>query len=310
MEGLEFVRGNHLNINGGMFLPDAEIPAMISNNLHVKVAVEKGIKQYIKNMIEVDIFLLRDIDKFILFVSSECNAHIPARGVNKVNLTDGPIAAIVGKDAWKGCEDISQTDFAIKTFENLGFIPGIAIAGRFPSGHTPEDREEKNVIAEKIANLVVQKARKEKDMIENSKIFLSHRGVDKVLVNNIDIALRLIGLNTWFDTNELSAGSPLVRAIDDAFLSCSAAVFFISASYTDEHFIAGEIDRALTIATSTPSFRVIPLVLTQHGGTDGHVPRVLNKLVWKSVTDVEIVPKIIQSLSPTIQKMICYRSLT
>ena len=85
---------------------------------------------------------------------------------------------------------------------------------------------------------------------------------------------------TWFDKDDLAAGDPLVRGVDDAFAYCSAAVFFISGDYVDAGVIGKEIDRAIhEAATRGGGFRIIPLVLAQHGGTDDRVPAPLKTLV-------------------------------
>ncbi|WP_196806542.1 toll/interleukin-1 receptor domain-containing protein [Methylobacter luteus] len=143
--------------------------------------------------------------------------------------------------------------------------------------------------------------------MENSSIFLSHKGINKPLVEKIDRALRLLNLKTWFDRDDLAASDTLVRGIDNAFAGCAAAVFFISGEYVDAGVIRKEIDRAIhEAAMRSDSFRVIPLVLAQHGGSDAHVPAPLQTLVWKTIDDVEIVPTILRALPATGQGLIQY----
>ena len=143
--------------------------------------------------------------------------------------------------------------------------------------------------------------------MENSRIFLSHKGINKPLIEKIDRALRLLNLMTWFDRNDLTAGDTLVRGVDSAFSSCSAAVFFISGEYVDAGVITREIDRALHEATlRKDGFRIIPLVLAQHGGSDACVPAPLQTLVWKTVDDAEIVPTILRSLPSNMQALVRY----
>jgi TIR domain len=119
--------------------------------------------------------------------------------------------------------------------------------------------------------------------------------------------LRLLNLKTWFDRDDLAAGDALVRGIDNAFAGCAAAVFFISGEYVDAGVIRKEIDRAIhEAAMRSDSFRIIPLVLAQHGGSDDHVPVPLQTLVWKTVDDVEIVPTILRALPGAVQGLIRY----
>ena len=102
----------------------------------------------------------------------------------------------------------------------------------------------------------------------------------------------------------------MVRGVDDAFGACSAAVFFISSHYADEGVIAAEIDRAIHESTLRPEgFKIIPLVLRQHGGTDANVPGPLSKLKWETVDDVEILPAIIRSLPARVQQTVKFVSL-
>lgn len=143
--------------------------------------------------------------------------------------------------------------------------------------------------------------------VENSRIFLSHKGVNKPFVEKVDAALRLLGLKTWFDKDDLAAGDTLVRGVDNAFAGCAAAVFFISGDYVDAGVIANEIDRAIhEAAIRDVGFRIIPLVLKQHGGTDERVPAPLTTLVWKTVDDIEVLPVILRSLPPEVQAMVSY----
>ena len=75
----------------------------------------------------------------------------------------------------------------------------------------------------------------------------------------------------------------------------------------DAGVIGKEIDRAIhEAAMRGESFRVIPLVLAQHGGTDSNVPTPLQTLVWKTVDDVEIVPTILRALPSAVQGLIRY----
>ena len=70
-------------------------------------------------------------------------------------------------------------------------------------------------------------------VVEKSRIFLSHKGANKPLIEKVDQALRLLGLKTWFDRDDLAAGDSLLRGVDNAFAECSAAVFFLSGQFVD-----------------------------------------------------------------------------
>ena len=143
--------------------------------------------------------------------------------------------------------------------------------------------------------------------MENSRIFLSHKGANKPLIDKVDQALRLLGLRTWFDRDDLAAGDPLVRGVDNAFAECSTAVFFLSGQFADAGVIQREIDRAIhEQAMRVDGFRVIPIVLAQHGGSDDRVPNPLKTLVWKTVDDIDIVPTILRALPDSVKAEIKY----
>ncbi len=98
-----------------------------------------------------------------------------------------------------------------------------------------------------------------------------------------------------------------MRGVDNAFAGCAAAVFFISSDYVDSGVIKKEIDRAIhEAAMRNDSFRIIQLVLSQHGGRDEHVPAPLRTLVWKTVDDLDIIPTILRALPISVQGQIRY----
>jgi hypothetical protein len=225
-----------------------------------------------------------------------------------------PVLREAGRDllqGFTGFQDLSGNEFVLQAFIQLGFTPGFAATGSFPGESYSEEAKKAKVLAgEKVAELIMGWAHERKRQMDNSKIFLSHKGVNKPLVEKIDRALRQLSLTTWFDRDDLAAGDPLVRGVDNAFATCSAAVFFISSEYVDDGVIAREVDRAITEqAMRKGGFRIIPLVLSQHGGSDDRVPGPLQTLTWKTVEDSEIVPAILRAIPSSIQGLIRYSSL-
>lgn len=308
MEGIQFVREAYLSIADGCYLPRADLLGHIQSRLHEISFRHPELKQYVPYLLDVDLFISWDEDKFLLFVSPEKRAHLPARGMETKHL---PSLREAGRDLLhnlNGFEDVSDLDVVKKTFVELGFAAGFSAAGTFPAGsYTDEAKASKAAAGEEVARLIYNWAQSRRRDMENSRIFLSHKGINKPLVEKIDHALRQLNLKTWFDRDDLAAGDALVRGIDNAFAGCAAAVFFISAEYVDAGVIKKEIDRAIhEEAMRSDSFRIIPLVLTQHGGSDGHVPVPFQTLVWKTVDDVEIVPTILRALPAAIQGLIQY----
>lgn len=308
MEGMQFTGEAHLSIAEGCYLPRAELLGHIQSHLHEMLFRRPELTSYIPDLLEVDLFISWDEDKFILFISPEKRAHLPTRGMETKHL---PAQREAGRDLLRnlhGFEDISDLAATQQTFAQLGFKAGFAAAGVFPGGKYTDDAKAAKVAAGKeVATLIQNWAEARRRDVENSRIFLSHKGVNKPLIEKIDRALRLLNLKTWFDRDDLAAGDPLVRGVDSAFSGCAAAVFFISGEYVDAGVIRKEIDRAVhEAAMRGDSFRVIPLVLAQHGGTDAKVPAPLQTLVWKTVDDVEIVPTILRALPNTVQSLIRY----
>lgn len=308
MEGIQFVREEHFTIAEGCYLPRADLLGYIQSSLHEISFRHPELKQYLPNLLEVDLFISWDEEKFLLFVSPEKRGNLATRGIETKHL---PSQRDVGQDHFQnlsGFVDISEIDSAKQSFAQLGFAVGFAAAGTFPAGiYTEEAKAAKAAAGKEVARLIQNWAQARRRDVENSCIFLSHKGINKPLVEKIDRALRLLNLKTWFDKDDLAAGDTLVRGIDNAFPSCTAAVFFISGEYVDAGVISKEIDRAIhEAAMRSGSFRIIPLVLTQHGGSDVHVPAPLQTLVWKTVDDVEIVPTILRALPTNIQRLIRY----
>jgi len=308
MEGLQFVREAHLSIADGCYLPWADLLGHVQDRLHEMLFQHPELKTYVPNLLEVDLFVSWDEDRFLIFVSPERRAHLPARGIETKHL---PMQRESGQDIFKnlvGFVDISGSESVKQTFSQLGFAPGFAAIGTYPArSYTAEAKTEKATAATAVATLILNWGKARLHQMENSKIFLSHKGINKPLVEEIDRTLRLLNLKTWFDRDDLNAGDTLVRGVDQAFSSCVAAVFFISKEYVDDGVIRKEIDRALHEAATRPdSFRIIPLVLRQHGGSDDQVPAPFRTLVWKTVDDVQIVPTILKALPIPVQAQIAY----
>ena len=77
------------------------------------------------------------------------------------------------------------------------------------------------------------------------KIFLSHKSVDKPLVYRYYHCLKRLGFDPWLDESNMPAGANLERGILRGFEESCAAVFFITDSFTDEKYLATEVDYAI-----------------------------------------------------------------
>lgn len=126
------------------------------------------------------------------------------------------------------------------------------------------------------------------------KIFLSHKSEDKVkLVRDYKQTLQLLGFDPWIDEDAMVAGANLERGILQGFKESCAVVFFITENFSDERFLATEIDYALRRKREDENFAIITIVFTE----DAQIPDILMPYVWKKVsTQLEGLREIIKAL--------------
>jgi hypothetical protein len=67
--------------------------------------------------------------------------------------------------------------------------------------------------------------------IAPTKIFLSHKGSDKIPVRRFKDTLKLLGFDPWLDEDAMPAGTNLQRGVLDGFEKSCAAVFFITPAF-------------------------------------------------------------------------------
>ena len=78
-----------------------------------------------------------------------------------------------------------------------------------------------------------------------TRIFLSHKTVDKPIVFRYYQTLRELGYEPWLDEPEMPAGTNIEREIYRGFEESCAAVFFITENFKDEKYLAAEVDYAV-----------------------------------------------------------------
>ncbi len=114
------------------------------------------------------------------------------------------------------------------------------------------------------------------------RIFLSHKSVDKPLVYRYYHALKTLGFNPWLDEPEMSAGANLERELLQGFEESCAAIFFITERFTDEKYLATEVDYAvLQKRKKGKKFAIITLRYADVAP----VPGLLTPYVHKKVTN-------------------------
>jgi hypothetical protein len=169
MEGIRFVRDEHFTLADGCDLPYADLLGYIDNSLHAIVFAHPELKKYIPKLLEVDVFVSWDLDKFLLFVSPEKRAHLPARGMETKHL---PAQREAGTDLFRdlnGSVEITEIESTKTSFAQLQFVPGFAAAGIFPSGsYTEEAKAIKQKTGAEIAILIQKWAERRRQLVENS----------------------------------------------------------------------------------------------------------------------------------------------
>lgn len=125
----------------------------------------------------------------------------------------------------------------------------------------------------------------EADMQKASRIFLSHKSVDKELVRKVATALDLTGLSPWLDERDMSAGAHLERSLAAAFRESFAAVFFVTSSYEDAGFLSTEVDYAIREKRARGEFAIITVRISAPNEKPPEIPILLQSYVWKDARD-------------------------
>lgn len=114
-----------------------------------------------------------------------------------------------------------------------------------------------------------------------SKIFLSHKSIDKPVVYRHYNALKEVGFVPWLDEPVMPAGSNLERELLKGFQESCAAVFFITDNFKDEKYLATEIDYAvLQKRQKGKKFSIITLLCSDTAS----VPDLLIPYIYKKVS--------------------------
>jgi len=135
-------------------------------------------------------------------------------------------------------------------------------------------------------------------MQTKTRIFLSHKGIDKQLVRRFKTALESFNYKPWLDEDHMKAGDELERALLRGFTDSCAAVFFITPNYGVEGYLATEINHALQEKRDKgDKFSIITLNLPDEHGNFGEIPRLLRQYVWKEPNnEIEALTEIVKAL--------------
>lgn len=126
------------------------------------------------------------------------------------------------------------------------------------------------------------------------RIFLSHKSVDKPIVKRYYHVLKELGFDPWLDESDMPAGTNLERGILSGFEKSCAAVFFITSNFTDESYLATEVDYAIAQKRKKGNkFSIITLRYTDASP----VPGLLTPYIYKDIeNDLEGFNEIVRAL--------------
>lgn len=115
-----------------------------------------------------------------------------------------------------------------------------------------------------------------------TRIFLSHRSVDKPLVYRYYHTLKALGFQPWLDESDMPAGSNLEREVFKGFVESCTAVFFITENFRDERYLAAEVDYAVMQKRKRGAkFSIVTLRYPNAFP----VPELLTPYIYKDVTN-------------------------
>ena len=137
-------------------------------------------------------------------------------------------------------------------------------------------------------------------LLARGKIFLSHKGADKPMVQRFADLLTLLGFSPWLDVDAMPAGTDKYRGILDGFKESCAAVFVITPQFKEEAYLRNEVTYALDQKTKR-TFTIISLVFENEKGEKGVVPELLTHDIYKAPkTEMEALHEIIRALPVTV----------
>lgn len=137
-------------------------------------------------------------------------------------------------------------------------------------------------------------------MVESdaTKVFLSHKGVDKEKVRDFHRSLELLGYQPWLDEDAMPAGTTLERGLLRGMKESCGVVFFVTPAFKDEGYLETEVNYAIAEKRRKgDKFAIITLQFSNHLGDHGGIPELLRTYVWKSpASDLEALREIIRAL--------------
>lgn len=305
MSWTDYTHAKHFG--SGIFRPYSDFIAEINLTLDNHIAGDPGLAKNVYPYHERDTLLILGEELSILAISSSKHRQYPLYLTIKWgefwNVSEKVM--IEGNQLSKDSSSLLNLPDLTRALENDHFFKNATVLA-FPSvfQSNPKDAGHSflrnNCIqsAAQILYQIEQTSYEERLEMEKPKeIFLSHKSVDKLLIREIADTLTSIGFAPWLDEDKMNAGANLERSIRDGFTNSCAAVFFITPNFSDEGYLATEIDYALAEKREKGDrFSIITLLIPNQSGEYGEVPRMISQYVWKQVEPLQIVRTIVQAL--------------
>ncbi|MDN7703340.1 toll/interleukin-1 receptor domain-containing protein [Burkholderia semiarida] len=141
------------------------------------------------------------------------------------------------------------------------------------------------------------------------KIFLSHKSSNKAIVRDVANTLKEIGFDPWLDEDRMVAGSNLEREIKQGMMDSCAAVFFVTPDFTDEDWIAREVDHAMTEKRKKGErFAIVPLRLTSPDGRTGKIIEMFEEYLHPNVAHHQIVLEILKAIPVQMGQKVAWKT--
>ncbi|MGM8899596.1 MULTISPECIES: toll/interleukin-1 receptor domain-containing protein [unclassified Psychrobacter] len=311
MSWADYTRAKHFG--NGIFLPYSNLLADIAFNLDNLLSTNPILAHNITPISNRDILLVKGKRVSLLALSSNTYRHLPLFQTyewedflsidEEVFIKDYPI--IIKESLVLTADNLY--DFLTKNYSMLDPIL-IVFPSVFQASKDSVEEKIKNDITYKIAKSILNKEIKnyeeKKKMENNTEVFLSHKSNDKSLVREIASTLSSLGYSPWLDEDKMKAGANLERSIRSGFESSCAAVFFITPNFKDEGYLASEIDYAIAEKRDKgDKFVIITLLIPDHKGNYGEVPKLLKSYVWKEIEPVQAIRTIVEALPIKLSKI-------
>lgn len=294
------------SFGGGIYRPYADFMGDLSIQVDNLLGADPDFARFTKSLVSRDFVFVRGKRIAILCLSTEAYRHYPFRASPEWEdffpiPEEQFLAEHLGIDL--AASLVQRADLTEHLTGSLNFIAPLTIGfpAIFIANLESAEWETRQAAVSAAAQFVLAADRGQYEayleMQKPKDIFLSHKSPDKVLVREVAMTLRSIGLSPWLDEDRMKAGANLERALRQGFHESCAAVFFVTPRFVDDSYLASEIDYAIAEKrVKGDRFSIITLLIPGDDGSFGDVPNLLRTYVWKQVQPIEVVRTIVEAL--------------